>query len=91
MKDAWDNAKDGTLPNTKMCPTCKKNVKGNPHKGEKRSGPDGWDASHYPSWVNRNHDGMTRKEQLDNYNTGVEVECFGCNRSAKDNDSRFHR
>ncbi len=91
LKNAWDKAENGTLPNTKLCPTCKKNVKGNPYNKEKRSGPDGWDASHNPSWVNRNHDGMSRKEQLDDYNTGVDLECFGCNRSAKDNDSRFNR
>lgn len=34
---------------------------------------------------------MTRKEQLDDYNTGVDLECFGCNRSAKDDDSRFKK
>jgi hypothetical protein len=35
------------------------------HLKQKRGGTDGWDASHNPSWSNRNHINMTRKQQLD--------------------------
>jgi len=34
---------------------------------------------------------MTRKQQLDDYNTNVDLECFGCNRAGKNNDSRFNK
>ena len=91
VKDSWDNAKNGSKPNTKQCPTCKKDVEGNPHNKEKRNGPNGWDMSHNPSWTKRDHTGMTRKEQLDDYNKGAPLECASCNRSGGNNDSRFHR
>lgn len=91
VKDSWDNANNGSKPNTKQCPTCKKDVEGNPHKKEKRNGPNGWDMSHNPSWTKRDHTGMTRKEQLDDYNKGAPLECASCNRSGGNNDSRFHR
>lgn len=89
VKKTWDDAKNGSQEDTKQCPTCKKDVKGNPHKKQKRGGPDGWDMSHNPSWSKRNLKGKTRKEELDNYNTGVELECKSCNRSAGNNDERF--
>lgn len=91
VKESWDNAKNGSQPNTKQCPTCKKDVKGNPYNKEKRTGPDGWDMSHNPSWTKRDHTGMTRKQQLDDYNKGAPLECASCNRSGGNNDSRFHR
>ena len=91
LEDAWDNAENGTVSNSKACPTCGKNVFGNPNLKQKRGGTDGWDASHNPSWSNRNHINMTRKQQLDDYNRGVGLECFSCNRSAKNNNIRFNK
>lgn len=91
IKDSWDGAKDGSKPNTKKCPTCDKDVEGNPNLKEKRGGEDGWDASHNPSWSKRDNNGKTRKEQLDNYNEGVSLECKSCNRSGGNNDSRFDK
>jgi hypothetical protein len=81
LKDSWDNAADGAKPGTKQCPTCGKDVKGNPHKGEKRNGSDGWDNDHHPKWKDRNLDGMNRKEVLDEYNKDTRLRCPSCNRS----------
>jgi hypothetical protein len=50
IRDNWDNAEDGSQPNTKKCPTCGNDVEGNPHLGEKRNGPNGWDVDHQPKW-----------------------------------------
>lgn len=36
FKDAWDNAENGTVINSKACPTCGKDVFGNPYLKEKR-------------------------------------------------------
>ncbi|WP_440874625.1 RHS repeat-associated core domain-containing protein [Thalassotalea sp. PLHSN55] len=81
LKDSWDNAADGTKPDTKQCPTCGKDIKGNPHKGEKRNGPDGWDNDHHPKWKDRDLDAMNRKEVLDEYNKDTRLRCPSCNRS----------
>lgn len=92
IKDAWDNAEDGSLPNTKKCPTCGRDVQGNPHNKETRNTDDGWDVSHNPSWNNRDHDSYgSRKELLDDYNSGTGLECRHCNRSGQDNDERFNQ
>ena len=80
VKNAWDEAVNGSKPNTKECPTCGKDVKGNPNKGEKRGGNDGWDVDHQPKWSDRVK-GATRKDVLDNYNKDVRLRCQNCNRS----------
>ena len=61
VEDSWDNAADGKKPDTKSCPTCRKDVSGNPHKGEKRNHSDGWDVDHQPPWSQRDLSGMNRK------------------------------
>ncbi len=81
IKDSWDNAADGSIPDTKACPTCGKNVTGNPHKGEKRNNPEGWDIDHQPPWSQRDLSEMERSQVLDNYNKGTRLECPSCNRS----------
>lgn len=91
IKDAWDNAEEGSKPNTKKCPTCNKDVRGNPHKDERRNTTDGWDVSHFPSWNNREKNYKNRKELLNDYNHGTSLECIHCNRSGKDNDERFKK
>ena len=81
VKDSWDNAADGSKPGTKQCPTCKKDVSGNPHKGEKRNGPDGWDNDHQPKWKDRDLTGMSRKQVLDEFNKDTRLRCPNCNRA----------
>ena len=90
LKNAWDLAADGSQPNSKKCPTCGKDVYGNPHNKEKRNTKDGWDGSHNPSWSNRQHS-SDRKEQLNDYNEGVSLECRHCNRSGGNKDERFKK
>ncbi|HFC6798670.1 TPA: polymorphic toxin MafB class 1 [Neisseria meningitidis] len=90
LKNAWDLAADGSQPNSKKCPTCGKDVYGNPHNKEKRNTKDGWDGSHNPSWSNRQHS-SDRKEQLNDYNKGVSLECRHCNRSGGNKDERFKK
>ena len=78
-------------PNTKQCPTCGKDVHGNPHNRENRNTKDGWDVSHNPSWNNRDKNHANRKELINDFNSGTGLECRHCNRSGKDNDSRFKK
>jgi RHS repeat-associated protein len=81
-RNAWNNAEDG--PNGgKKCPDCGKEVFGDPNKGEPRGGPDGWDVNHEPKVKDRDYDGKTRPEQIDDYQTGTDLKCRSCNR--KDN------
>ncbi|MEM6738224.1 MAG: GH-E family nuclease [Bacteroidota bacterium] len=62
-------------------------MEGNPNLNEKRSNENGWDVSHNPSWNKRDlSKAKSRKEVLDNYNSGTELECRGCNRSRQDRD-----
>lgn len=75
----WDEAENGTEADTKKCPDCGKDVKGNPHKKEKRNGDDGWDVDHQPKIKNREPKN-TRKEVLDDYNEGTRLRCKSCNR-----------
>ena len=91
VENAWDAAKDGSKPNTKQCPTCGKDVHGNPHNKENRNTKDGWDVSHNPSWNNRDKNHANRKELINDFNSGTGLECRHCNRSGKDNDSRFKK
>ena len=91
VENAWDAAKDGSKPNTKQCPTCGKDVHGNPHNRENRNTKDGWDVSHNPSWNNRDKNHANRKELINDFNSGTGLECRHCNRSGKDNDSRFKK
>ena len=77
---AWDSAQDG--PNGgKLCPTCDREVTGNPADGG-RAGR--WDVDHEPQWQDRGLDGLDgldRRGVLDNYNRGTRLRCVGCNRS----------
>jgi filamentous hemagglutinin len=43
--------------------------------------PRDWDLDHQPAWSKRKKDGKSRKEILDDYNTGTRLECPKCNRS----------
>ncbi|WP_268410545.1 GH-E family nuclease [Alteromonas sp. a30] len=81
IKDSWDNADNGKAPGTKKCPTCGKDVAGNPHLGEKRNGDDGWDNDHNPKWKDRDLTNMNRKQVLDEYNADTRLRCPKCNRS----------
>lgn len=76
VQDAWDNAAPGSRPDTRACPTCKKDVEVAPGQGHRD-----WDVDHQPAWSERDLSGMTRKEVLDNYNQGTRLECPSCNRS----------
>ncbi|GEM_PF-4459076 len=80
VKNAWDEAANGSTANTKQYPTCPAEVKGNPYAGENRGGIDGWDVDHQPKWSDRVK-GATRKEVLDDYNKGVRLRCRSCNRA----------
>ena len=91
VTDAWDNAKNGSQPNTKQCPTCGKDVKGNPHNNESRNTSEGWDVSHNPSWSNRPQNHQSRKDLINDYNSKTGLECRNCNRSGGNNDSRFQK
>ena len=81
LKDSWDNAVNGSKSGTKKCPTCDKDVSGNPHKNEKRNKPNGWDNDHQPKWKDRDLSNMTRKQVLDEYNKDTQLRCPSCNRS----------
>lgn len=81
VKDSWDNAVDGKKPDSKECPTCGNDVFGNPHKGEKRNGADGWDNDHQPKWKDRDLTGMDRKQVLDEFNKNTQLRCPSCNRA----------
>lgn len=76
VQDSWDNAANGSKPGTKACPTCGKDVEVAPGQG-----PRDWDVDHQPPWSQRDLDGMTRKDVLDEYNRGTRLECPSCNRS----------
>ncbi|PLK42147.1 GH-E family nuclease [Emticicia sp. TH156] len=90
--DNWNRASNGSKPNTKKCPTCDKDVEGNPNNGERRDGKDGWDVSHNPSWSKRKMPpGATRNDALDEYNRGTELECRSCNRSRGNKDEKNPR
>jgi RHS repeat-associated protein len=75
IQDAWDNAADAQN-GSKACPTCGKGVSVRPGQG-----PRDWDIDHQPPWSQRDHTGLTRKQILDDYNSGTRLECPHCNRS----------
>jgi hypothetical protein len=52
-------------------------------KENQGGGPDGWDVNHEPKVKDRDYDGKTRPEQIDDYQTGTDLKCRSCNR--KDN------
>jgi filamentous hemagglutinin len=79
VHNAWKNAAPGKGAGTKRCPTCKKDVRGDPTKGQGRK--NHWDVDHQPPWSKRNLAGMNRKQVLNNYNKGTRLECAHCNRS----------
>ncbi len=80
VEKSWDDAENGSEADTKKCPDCGKEVKGNPHKKEKRNTDDGWDVDHQPKIKDRQPKD-TRKEVLDDYNEGTRLRCRKCNRS----------
>jgi RHS repeat-associated protein len=76
VRDAWNSALPG--PNGgKICPVCETEVEVAPG-----TGPRDWDMDHHPDpWSKRDFpDGVSRKEVLDNYQTGVILKCPSCNR-----------
>lgn len=85
--NAWDNAEDGSRPNSKTCPDCGGDVFGNPHFGELRNTPNGWDVEHVTKWetIRRglNSRGASPKEYRDAYNdlNNTILRCRKCNRS----------
>jgi HNH/ENDO VII superfamily nuclease with conserved GHE residues len=86
-KKAWEAADDGPTGG-KLCPTCGGEVHVPPHTGVDRD----WHMSHNPSWTNREFPAdVTRKEVLDNYNSGVSLECPICNIKGSNNDARFQQ
>jgi filamentous hemagglutinin len=78
VQGAWDSAAEGPTSG-RLCPTCSKEVKVPPGKGT-REQPRDWDVDHQPPWSTRDQTGRTRKEVLDDYNTGTRLECPTCNR-----------
>ncbi|WP_165773241.1 polymorphic toxin-type HINT domain-containing protein [Zooshikella ganghwensis] len=84
--NAWDNAADGSKPNSKSCPDCGGDVFGNPHLGELRNKPDGWDVEHVTKWETIRRDlqkkGASAKEYRDAYNDleNTILRCRACNR-----------
>jgi RHS repeat-associated protein len=76
VQDGWDNAASGSKPGSnKACPSCGKDVEVAPGQG-----PRDWDVDHQPPWSQRDLEGMTRQEVLDEYNRGTRLECPSCNR-----------
>ena len=86
-RHAWDNAADGTTPNSKACVTCGDDVFGNPHTGELRNTPRGWDLEHVRKWELIRRElrarGALRKEYRDAYNdlNNTVLRCPHCNRA----------
>lgn len=77
LQNAWDEAPVGANGG-RVCTSCGAEMEVPPNSGIPRD----WDASHNPSWSNREFPAdVTRPQVLDNYNTGVGLECPGCNRS----------
>ena len=77
LQSAWDEAPVGANGG-RVCTSCGAEMEVPPNSGIPRD----WDASHNPSWSNREFPAdVTRPQVLDNYNTGVGLECPGCNRS----------
>ena len=91
VQDAWDNAPLGSSPGTRSCPTCGKDVEVAPGTGNRD-----WDIDHQPPWSQRDLEGKTREEVLDEYNRGTRLECPSCNRSrgahpCQDSECQFPR
>ncbi|HCK92782.1 MAG TPA: hypothetical protein DHW71_07340 [Gammaproteobacteria bacterium] len=85
--NAWDNAADGSVPNSKACPDCGNDVFGNPNNGELRNTPQGWDLEHVNKWETLRQQlearGASPKEYRDVYNdlNNTILRCRTCNRS----------
>ncbi len=79
VQAAWDNAPEG--PNGgRLCPTCSREVHGNPGAGEARGGQ--WDVHHDPHWTERQFSpNASRQQVIDNYQEGTSLRCVRCNRS----------
>jgi HNH/ENDO VII superfamily nuclease with conserved GHE residues len=76
IADSWNDAQDGSQTGTKACPDCGNDVTVAPGEG-----PRDWDIDHQPKLKDRDWTGLTRPEQLDDFNTGTRLRCPGCNRS----------
>ncbi|NYZ69800.1 hypothetical protein H0A36_27695, partial [Endozoicomonas sp. SM1973] len=85
--DAWDNAEEGSKPNTRKCPDCGDDVEGNPYNNEKRDHDKGWDVEHLKKWEEIRRElyekGASRSEYRDAYNdlNNTILRCRHCNRS----------
>jgi Pretoxin HINT domain/HNH/ENDO VII superfamily nuclease with conserved GHE residues len=75
VQSSWNNAAEGPTGG-KLCPTCSKEVHVAPGTGRRD-----WDIDHQPPWSTRDSSGLSRKQVLDDYNTGTRLECPSCNRS----------
>ena len=76
LQRSWDEAADA--PNGgKLCPDCGTEVSVAPGTGKRD-----WDNDHHnPKWKDRNLEGKTRKEVLDEYNKNTRLRCPSCNRA----------
>jgi hypothetical protein len=87
VRQAWDNAEPGTDPTARACPTCRKDVFGNPNTGELRNTPEGWDLEHVEKWEKIRRQladrSATPEEYRDTYNdlNNTILRCRTCNRS----------
>lgn len=82
LSSAWESAAPGPSGG-RLCPTCGTEVRSAPGSGTRRD----WDVSHWPSWTNRAFaPTSTRREIIDNYQTGTRLECPVCNRSRSNRD-----
>jgi RHS repeat-associated protein len=71
----WANAEEGPAGG-RLCPTCRKEVSVEPG-----SGPRDWDINHEPPWTQRTFPpDVTRREVIENYQKGTNLECPSCNR-----------
>ena len=76
ISDAWSNADVGPTGG-RLCPTCGTEVTVEPG-----SGPRDWDINHEPPWSQRTFPpDVTRREVIENYQQGTNLECPTCNRS----------
>jgi RHS repeat-associated protein len=87
VKNSWDTAPEGTVSNSKICPTCGGNVFGNPHTGELRNTPTGWDVEHVRKWEGIRRELQARRaspaEYREAYNdlNNTILRCRTCNRA----------
>ena len=86
-RSAWNNAPEGSASNSKACPTCNRDVFGNPNTGELRNTPLGWDVDHVRKWEEIRRElqarGATAAEYRKAYNDldNTILRCRTCNRA----------